>query len=41
MYQEVATIAFHFHWSLDEILSLEHGERRRWIALIAQLKQMP
>ncbi|WP_261265398.1 DUF6760 family protein [Laspinema olomoucense] len=41
LYQEVATIAFHFHWSLDDILRLEHGERGRWLATIAQLKRMP
>ncbi|MFP4099975.1 DUF6760 family protein [Coleofasciculus sp.] len=31
LYQEVALIAFHFHWSLDDILNLEHEERLRWV----------
>lgn len=39
LYQEVAAIAFHFHWSLDEILNLEHQERQRWIAAIESLKR--
>ncbi|WP_442957310.1 DUF6760 family protein [Phormidium sp. CCY1219] len=38
LHQEVATIAFYFHWSLDEILSLEHAQRHRWNGAIAQLK---
>jgi hypothetical protein len=29
LYQEVALIAFYFHWSLGDILSLEHSERSR------------
>ena len=24
LYEEVAYVAYHFHWSLDEILDLEH-----------------
>jgi hypothetical protein len=31
LHQEVAFIALHFHWSLGEILDLEHGDRRRWV----------
>jgi hypothetical protein len=31
LYQEMAYIAFHLHWSYDEILQLEHHERRRWV----------
>ncbi|MEO0827292.1 MAG: DUF6760 family protein [Cyanobacteria bacterium J06635_1] len=30
LYGEVATIASAFHWSMAEIISLEHGDRRRW-----------
>ncbi len=28
--EEVAYIAYHFHWPLAQILGLEHGDRRRW-----------
>jgi hypothetical protein len=24
----------HFHWSLDQILDLEHRDRRRWVTEI-------
>ncbi len=37
--QEVALIAFHFHWSLEDILNLEHRERRDWVTEISQLVQ--
>ena len=28
LHEEVAYVAYHFHWSLDDILDLEHPERR-------------
>ena len=31
LYQEVAYVAYHFHWSRDEILDLEHFERQRFL----------
>ncbi|MDX2099279.1 MAG: DUF6760 family protein [Leptolyngbyaceae cyanobacterium bins.59] len=31
LHQEVAYIALHFHWSLEDILNLEHRDRRRWV----------
>ncbi|WP_347342606.1 DUF6760 family protein [Coleofasciculus sp. FACHB-1120] len=37
--QEVALIAFHFHWSLEDILNLEHRDRRDWVTEISQLMQ--
>ncbi len=36
--EEVALIAFHFHWSLEEIIQLEHIERRNWVEEIDKLK---
>lgn len=37
LYEEVAYVAYHFHWSRAEILDLEHVERRRFVAEIAQI----
>ena len=34
---EAARIAFHLHWSLDDILDLEHSDRRRFLAAIDDL----
>ena len=30
-------MAYHFHWEADEILALEHGDRRRWVSEISSL----
>jgi len=38
LHEEVAVIAFHFHWHLEDILQLEHCERQRWVESISQLK---
>jgi hypothetical protein len=37
MAQEVAYIAYHFHWSRDEIAEMSHLERHRWVAEIARI----
>jgi hypothetical protein len=39
IYEEVAYIAYHFHWSHEELMGLEHGERRRWAEEIRRLNQ--
>jgi hypothetical protein len=37
LYEEVAYVAYHFNWSRDEILDLEHPERQRFVAEIARI----
>ena len=37
LHGEVAYVAYHFHWSREEILDLEHPERRRFVDEIAAL----
>jgi hypothetical protein len=39
LYEEMAFIAYHFHWSREELMSLEHAERRRWCAEISQINR--
>jgi hypothetical protein len=39
MYEEVAYVAFHFHWPLAEILDLEHPVRRRFVNEIGKINQ--
>ncbi|QXE33804.1 hypothetical protein KQY30_05360 [Streptomyces sp. GMY02] len=39
LYEEVAYLAYHFHWPLDELLDLEHRERQRYVEQIARLNQ--
>jgi hypothetical protein len=35
--EEVAFIAFHFHWSEREIMGLEHTDRRDWVGQISSI----
>ena len=37
LHEEVAYVAYHFHWSLDELLDLEHADRRRFVDEISRL----
>lgn len=37
LHDEVAYLAFHFHWPLDQILDLEHADRQRFVAQAARL----
>lgn len=32
-------MAYHFHWSPDALLNLEHGERRRWVEEISSINR--
>jgi hypothetical protein len=35
----MAFIAAHFHWSREEVISLEHPERRRWCREISSINR--
>lgn len=39
LYEEVAFIAFHFHWPLEDILNLEHGDRQRFMDEISAINR--
>jgi hypothetical protein len=39
LYQEVAYVAYHFHWPQSEIMALEHADRRRWVQEIAGINR--
>ncbi|HEX2914630.1 MAG TPA: DUF6760 family protein [Chloroflexia bacterium] len=39
IYEEVAFIAYYFHWTSDYILQLEHAERRRWVEEISRINE--
>ncbi|OGO05861.1 MAG: hypothetical protein A2Y60_02585 [Chloroflexi bacterium RBG_13_54_9] len=39
LYEEMAYIAYYFHWPLPEIMELEHAERRRWAEEISKINQ--
>jgi hypothetical protein len=39
LFEEVAYVAYHFHWSFEEILDLEHPVRVRFVEEIGRLNR--
>ena len=39
LFEEVAYVAYHFHWSFEEILEMEHPDRRRFVEEIASINR--
>jgi len=37
--EEVAYLAYHFHWPLNEILDLDHEERQQWVEEVARINR--
>ena len=39
LYEEIAFIAYHFHWGNEEIMDLPHQERCRWVEEISKINK--
>lgn len=39
LFEEVAFVAYHFHWPLEQILDLEHPLRLRFVAEINRINR--
>ena len=39
MHEEVAFIAYYFHWPLQEIMELQHSDRRGWVEEISTINR--
>jgi hypothetical protein len=39
LFEEVAYVAYHFHWSLEEILNLEHADRLNFVRQISSINR--
>lgn len=39
LYEEIAFIAFHFHWDENEVMQMEHADRRRWVREISKINR--
>lgn len=39
LFEEIAYVAFHFHWSMAEILELEHADRLRFASEISSINR--
>jgi hypothetical protein len=35
--EEVAYLAYHFHWSYEDVMRMEHAERQEWVAEVARI----
>jgi hypothetical protein len=39
LYEEVAFVAYHFHWPPETIVNLPHSDRLRWVKEISAINQ--
>jgi len=39
LFEEIAYVSYHLHWSFEEILELEHADRLRFVEEIAQINR--
>lgn len=39
LWEEIAYLGYHLHWSLDELLDLEHRDRRYLVRQVAALNE--
>jgi len=37
--EEIAYLAYHFHWSYEQVMRMEHWERQQWVAEVARINQ--
>lgn len=37
LHEEVVYLAMHLHWSLDDLLELEHADRNQFVAQVGRL----
>ncbi len=35
--EEVAYLAYYLHWQHEELLNMEHGDRRMWVGQVADI----
>ena len=39
LYEEVAFVAYYFHWEHDVIMNMPHGERKKWCDEISKINK--
>ena len=37
LYEEVAFVAYHFHWPHHDVMEMEHEERLQWVTQISAI----
>jgi predicted secreted protein len=39
LYREIAFLAYYLHWPREELMRLDHRERRRWCKEVSAINQ--
>ena len=39
LHEEVAYLAYHVSWTYQEVMQLDHRQRRRWVTEVARINQ--
>ncbi len=39
LYEEMTFLSYYLHWSHDEVMNLDHLERRKWCAQVSGVNQ--
>lgn len=39
LFEEVAYLAYHFHWPYEQIMAMEHRERGQWVAEVVKINR--
>ncbi|HEY9246618.1 MAG TPA: DUF6760 family protein [Candidatus Methanoperedens sp.] len=39
LHEEVAFLAYHFHWDYDTIMNMEHRERLKWCEEVSKINK--
>lgn len=39
LYEEMAFVAYHFHWDREQLLAMPHWERQRWCEEISKINE--
>lgn len=39
LHEEIAFIAYYFHWGYEEILAMEHKERQHWCEELSKINR--
>jgi hypothetical protein len=37
--EEVAYVAYYFHWPYEQIMQMDHIERRQWVSEVSKMNQ--
>ena len=39
LYEEMSFLAYYLHWPMDDLMNMDHRERRRWCEEVSAINQ--